>query len=120
MSRNELQALADDIRSNGIQNQIVVISERVGETGEWSYFLIDGISRLDAIELAGFNTIAASRSLGRAERRRDGRECGLDVFLGLPDGEVAINYISPPDDPTPSSSPLTSIAVISPTRTSAT
>src|SRR5262249_3466057 len=99
MSRNELQALADDIRSNGIQNQIVVISERIGETGAWSYFLIDGISRLDAIELAGFNTIAASRSLGRAERRRDGRECGLDVFLGLRDGEIAIKYISPPDDP---------------------
>src|SRR5262249_40950261 len=81
------------------QNQIVVISERVGETGEWSYFSIDGISRLDAIELAGFNTIAPKRSQGRAKRRRNGMECGLDLFLGLPDGQFAIKYISPPDDP---------------------
>jgi len=75
------------------------VMREVGDTGEPLYYLADGRNRLDAIELAGFNTIATKRSRGRAHRRREGMECGLDLFLGLPDRlEVAINYISPPDD----------------------
>jgi len=98
MSGDELRALSEDIKENGLQTPITVGRERVEETGEWSYRLLDGRNRLDAIELAGFSTIAASRSRGRASRRREGMDCGLDLFLGL-DGETAINHVPMPDDP---------------------
>jgi hypothetical protein len=101
MSPDELRATAEDIRENGLQTPISVERKRDGKTGEWSYRLLDGRNRLDAIELAGFNTIAASRSRGRANARREGTECGLDPRLGLsdlPDLPAAINYILP-DDP---------------------
>jgi ribosomal protein S14 len=97
MTPDELKALGENIVKNGLQAPITVMAYRVD--GEWLYQLLDGRNRLDAIELVGFNTIAAKRSRGRAERRKLGRDCGLDLFLGLPDENVAINYIFPPDDP---------------------
>jgi hypothetical protein len=104
MTENELRVLGDDIKARGLQVPITVMCERDGETGEWSYLLLDGRNRLDAIERAGFNTIAPNKSRGRAERRREGRECGLELFLGLPHelcflDKALINYIHPPDDP---------------------
>jgi hypothetical protein len=99
MTPAELHELSEDIKTNGLQIPITVMVDKRGD--EWTYQLIDGRNRLDAIELAGFNTIAAKRSAGRAARRKVGMECGLDTFLGLPgmnDTKVAINYISPPDD----------------------
>src|SRR5262245_6257938 len=98
MPPDELRELGEDIKKNGLQTPITVMHERVGE-GECLYQLADGRNRLDAIQLAGFDTIAAKRSRGLAERRRVGMECGLDLFLGLPDRlKAAVNYISP-DDP---------------------
>ncbi len=53
----------------------------------------DGRNRLDAIELAGFNTTSPPRR-GTAHRRRKGYECGLDLGLGgvLAD-ELAIRFV---------------------------
>jgi ParB-like chromosome segregation protein Spo0J len=99
MSEAELRELGEDIKANGLQVPITVMYERVGNSGEWLYQLLDGRNRLDAIALAGFNTIAPKRSQGRAWRRKNGTDCGLDLSLGLPDGgDIAINYIPPPDD----------------------
>jgi hypothetical protein len=99
MTPAELRELGEDIKTNGLQFPITVMTEKCGD--EWIYQLLDGRNRLDAIELAGFNTIAAKRSRGRAARRKEGMDCGLDTFLGLPgmnNVKIAINYISPPDD----------------------
>jgi hypothetical protein len=97
MTPDELKILAEDIAKTGVQIPITVMSERVGEAGEWSYQLLDGRNRLDAIELAGFNTIAAKSSRRNAKA---GMDCGLNPFLGIPDAEVgAINYIDAPDNP---------------------
>jgi hypothetical protein len=101
MPETELCELGEDIKANGLQVPITVGRECVGNVGEWFYQLLDGRNRLNAIELVGFNTIAAKRSQGLAHRHRQGMECGLDLFLGLPDrngGNVAINYIPMPDD----------------------
>ena len=98
MSSDELRTLADDIKKNSLQTPIAVRCQRNGDTGEWSHQLLDGISRLDAIELAGFNPIEPARSKGRAERGRSGMDCGLIPYLGLPEQlEIAIKYISPED-----------------------
>src|SRR5262245_41769804 len=97
MTPDELKILAEDIAKTGVQIPITVMSERVGEAGEWSYQLLDGRNRLDAIELAGFNTIAAKRSRRNVKA---GMDCGLNPLLGIPDAEVgAINYIDAPDNP---------------------
>jgi ParB-like chromosome segregation protein Spo0J len=99
MSSDELRAQAGDIKKNGLQIPIAVRHERNVDTGEWSYQLLDGISRLDAIELAGFNPVEPARSKGRAERGRLGMACGLAPFLGLPGRiEMAIQYISLEDE----------------------
>jgi hypothetical protein len=47
MSDDELHALADDIKTHGLKVPVVLVKER----GELS--LLDGISRLDAMQLAG-------------------------------------------------------------------
>jgi ParB-like nuclease domain len=99
MSEEDLRTLAKDIRDNGLQTPITVATQMTGEPNKWLYQLLDGRNRLDAIELAGFNLITAKRSQGRAKRCRLGMECGLDLFLGLPNQQkVAIEFISL-DDP---------------------
>jgi DNA-binding Lrp family transcriptional regulator len=52
LSSDELRALANDIKAHGIQTEIVVLDDP--DEGE---SLLDGISRLDAAELAGVLTI---------------------------------------------------------------
>ena len=100
MTPDELRALAEDIKANGLQTPITVMVDRADINGKWSYKLLDGRNRLDAIALGGFNFTAPSRSRGRVHRRRNGMDCGLDFNLGLPDrAEAAINYISTPDNP---------------------
>jgi hypothetical protein len=102
MTPDELRSLSEDIKANGLQTPITVMVDRADNNGKWSYKLLDGRNRLDAIALGGFNSTAPSRSQGRAHRRRNGMDCGLDFNLGLPDRAcegAAINYIRTPDNP---------------------
>jgi hypothetical protein len=50
MSASELRDLADDINANGVRNAIVLWTDTVGG-GDWQ--VLDGVSRLDALELNG-------------------------------------------------------------------
>jgi hypothetical protein len=93
--RAGFQALVEDIKVNGLQTPIAVRTIRSPD-GLWSYELLEGRNRLDAIEHAGFRPTNVRRR-GRAERLRLGKECGLDPFLGL-DGDPAIKFVIT-DDP---------------------
>src|SRR5262245_13868150 len=50
MSADELKTLGEDIKKNGLQTPITVLVEKRGD--EWTYQLLEGRSRLDAIEFA--------------------------------------------------------------------
>jgi DNA-binding Lrp family transcriptional regulator len=96
------KALVEDIKENGLRTPIAVMCDR-SSNGTFTYRLLDGRNRLDAIEHAGFHPTDVPRR-GRAYRRREGLECGLspllglDTLLGISSSHVAIEYVSP-DDP---------------------
>jgi hypothetical protein len=101
MTPAELRELSEDIKTNGLQTPIMVMAEKCGD--EWTYQLLDGRNRLDAIELAGFDPISPPRYKGKTEFRREGRDCGLKLFLGVSDTTyrtyVGIKFESGLDDP---------------------
>jgi hypothetical protein len=95
----ELRATSEDIKTNGLQIPITVLVDKRGD--EWIYQLLDGRNRLDAIELAGFDPISPPKYKGRAEFRREGRGCGLQLSLGLPlslDLPSCIGFVSGLDE----------------------
>jgi ParB-like chromosome segregation protein Spo0J len=97
MSSDELRTLSEDIKANGLQIPITVLVDKRGD--EWIYQLLDGRNRLDAIELAGFDPISPPRGKGRTQLRREGRDCGLDLSLGLPSAvAVGIRFESGLDE----------------------
>jgi ParB-like chromosome segregation protein Spo0J len=62
MSEDELKALGDDIKKNGLQKPIVLwalgcSSSWMGKQSVGGFFLLDGRNRLDAMELVGMETI---------------------------------------------------------------
>jgi hypothetical protein len=82
MTPDELRELGEDIKANGLQAPIRVRAEKTGV--EWTYQLLDGRNRLDAIELAGFDPVNPPKYKGKSELHREGRDCGLQLSLGLP------------------------------------
>jgi ParB-like chromosome segregation protein Spo0J len=60
MTADELKALGEDIRKNGLQQAIIILSQRNGEE-----LLLDGRNRLDAMERAGIKFNLKRRKNGR-------------------------------------------------------
>jgi ParB-like chromosome segregation protein Spo0J len=52
MSPDELKALGEDIKASGLTSPIAITASKGTETG-WSYQLLDGRNRLDAMEAVG-------------------------------------------------------------------
>lgn len=59
MTNEELAALSEDIRINGLQHPIILLrdntGEQFGESGPFPIFLLDGRNRLAAMKLAGIS-----------------------------------------------------------------
>jgi len=53
MSTDDLRALGEDIRANGLQTPIVLYQDGDDDDAPESYSILDGRNRLDAMELVG-------------------------------------------------------------------
>jgi hypothetical protein len=97
MSKTELEVLAEDTKKSGLQIPITVLVGYL-KGGGYSYQLLDGRSRLDALELAGFDLIGAPVRGKRG--RKQTFDCGLDDSLGQESMlREYINYRIDIDDP---------------------
>src|SRR5262249_36126228 len=88
MSEDELRVLGEDIKKNGLQNQIVIWRKPEGlkyPANPDNYLLLDGRNRLAAMELVGipFELTFASRGRGRRQWRLRLLETD-DVTLDVP------------------------------------
>ena len=84
MTPDELKALGEDIKKNGLKSPIAItISKTPG--GKWEYQLLDGRNRLDAMEAVGLPlTISLNNGQCRITTKAAVNILGLDTYDGVP------------------------------------
>jgi hypothetical protein len=86
MKPEELQALAEDIKENGLQHPIILWTPSAkDDPNPESFVVLDGISRLDAAELAGLETIRGNTWLNCPPLREQllyGHQIVQEIVLG--------------------------------------
>ncbi len=82
MTADELKALGEDIRKNGLMSSIAITtSKKLG--GSWEYLLLDGRNRLDAMEAVGLPvTISLSNGQCRIATKAAANIPGFDTYDG--------------------------------------
>jgi hypothetical protein len=91
ISAAELQALGQDIRANGLRNPVVLLRvhpphpDGTRSVREWKHVLLDGASRLDAMEREGFQLVKNGRLARDLGLEAMGHLCPEEAWIELDD-----------------------------------